>query len=45
MKVVGEELQLRQRRVEKFDGDFFKPLGEKTNEFNKELVMLLKQGV
>ncbi len=33
------------KTVEKFDSDFFKPLGKKTNEFNKKLMVLLKQGV
>ncbi len=31
------------KTVEKFDATFFSPLGEKTNEFNKKLVLLLKQ--
>jgi len=34
--------KLAVKTVERFDGDFFKPLGEKTNEFNKKLMMLLK---
>jgi DNA-binding MarR family transcriptional regulator len=29
------------KAVEKFDTEFFNPLGEKTNEFNKRLVALL----
>ena len=37
--------KLAVKTVEKFDADFFKPLGEKTNEFNKKLIVLLKQGV
>ncbi len=35
--------KLAVKTVEKFDGNFFKPLGEKANEFNKKLVLLLKQ--
>lgn len=35
--------KLAVKTVEKFDNDFFKPLGEKTNEFNKRLMVLLKQ--
>jgi DNA-binding MarR family transcriptional regulator len=31
------------KAVEKFDGEFFGPLGEKTGEFNKKLLLLLKQ--
>ena len=37
--------KLAVKTVEKFDSDFFKPLGEKTNEFNKKLMVLLKQEV
>ena len=37
--------KLAVKTVEKFDGDFFKPLGERTNAFNKKLIVLLKQGV
>jgi DNA-binding MarR family transcriptional regulator len=35
--------KLAVKTVEKFDSLFFKPLGEKTNEFNKKLMSLLKQ--
>jgi len=31
------------RTVEKFDAAFFGPLGEKTHDFNKKLLLLLKQ--
>ncbi|AYB29543.1 MAG TPA: MarR family transcriptional regulator [Chryseolinea sp.] len=31
------------RTVEKFDATFFGPLGEKTHDFNKKLLLLLKQ--
>ena len=31
------------KTVEKFDDDFFKPLGDKTNDFNKKLILLLKR--
>lgn len=31
------------KTVEKFDNDFFKPLGNKTNDFNKKLILLLKR--
>jgi DNA-binding MarR family transcriptional regulator len=30
------------KAVEKFDADFFRPLGDQTDEFNKKLVLLLK---
>lgn len=29
------------KTVEKFDEDFFKPLGDKTKDFNKKLILLL----
>lgn len=32
------------RAVEKFDDLFFAPLGDKTNDFNKKLLSLLRQG-
>jgi DNA-binding MarR family transcriptional regulator len=32
------------KAVEKFDGDFFRPLGDKTGDFNKKLLTLLKAG-
>jgi len=31
------------KTVEKFDNDFFKPLSDKTNDFNKKLILLLKR--
>jgi len=31
------------RTVEKFDTDFFAPLGDKTTDFNKKLLLLLKK--
>lgn len=31
------------KAVEKFDGEFFSPLGDKTREFNRKLLLLLKQ--
>jgi MarR family transcriptional regulator, organic hydroperoxide resistance regulator len=36
-------VRLAVKAVEKFDGEFFGPLGEKTGEFNKKLLLLLKQ--
>jgi DNA-binding MarR family transcriptional regulator len=30
------------KAVEKFDADFFSPLGDKTSDFNKKLLVLLK---
>ncbi len=31
------------KTVEKFDNDFFSPLGDKTSEFNKKLIVLLRR--
>lgn len=38
-KIIKEAV----KTVEKFDEDFFSKLGNKTNEFNKKLISLLKQ--
>jgi len=37
--------RLAVKTIEKFDGDFFSPLGDKVKDFNKKIVTLLAQSV